>query len=161
MQKRVVLCLGVLLVLAGLAVSMQVQAADNPSTGTWKLNVEKSKFDPGPGPKMETITISIEGGAENYKSEGTDASGNPTTSSFSAKTDGTDAPVTGNPLGDMISIKQMDSHHLTGHLKKDGKETVTVHVVVSKDGKTRTLTITGKTPDGKAVHDVEVFDKQM
>jgi len=161
MKLKAMLCVGTMLVLAGLAVSVQVQAADDPSTGTWKLNVEKSKFDPGPGPKMQTVTISIENNTETYKAEGTDASGNPTSSSFSAKLDGTDTPVTGNPYGDTISIKRVNAHHLTGHLKKDGKDTVTVHVAVSADGKTRTLTITGKTSDGKAVHDVEVFDKGM
>src|ERR1700683_2249299 len=126
MQKRVMLCLAALLVVAGLAVSVQVRAADDPSSGTWKLNTEKSKFDPGPGPKMETVTVSIDGGSETYKAEGTDAKGNPIASSLTAKLDGTDSPVTGNPYGDTISIKQVNAHHFTGHLKKDGKDTVTV-----------------------------------
>jgi hypothetical protein len=160
-MKIVAAWLGAFLVLAGLAVSVQVRAADNPNNGTWKLNLEKSKFDPGPAPKMETITVSIEGGMETYKAEGTDASGNPIMSSFTAKTDGTEAPVTGNPTGDTISIKQMTPHHIVAHLKKDGKATVTVNVMVSKDGKTRTQTYSGKNADGKEVRDVLVFDKQM
>ena len=28
-----------------------LHAQSNPLVGTWKLNVAKSKFDPGPGPK--------------------------------------------------------------------------------------------------------------
>ena len=110
---------------------------------------------------METVTISIENGMEKYQAEGTDGNGKPIASSLEAKMDGTDAPVTGNPNGDMISIKRADTHHLTAHLKKDGKETVTVHSVVSKDGKTRTQTITGKAPDGTAVNQTLVYDKQM
>jgi hypothetical protein len=161
MQKKVMLCLGAVLVLAGLAASAQVRAADNPNNGTWKLNTEKSKFDPGPGPKMETITVTIDNGTETFKAEGTDGKGNPIASSFTAKTDGTEAPVEGNPNGDTISVKQVNPHHLVIHLKKGGKDTETVHVVVAKDGKSRTATYTGKNGEGKEVHDVLVFDKQM
>jgi hypothetical protein len=161
MQKKVMLCVAALLVVAGLAVSVQVRAADDPNSGTWKLNVAKSKFGAGPAIKMETTTISIENGTEKYKAEGTDANGKTLDSSLEAKLDGTDAPITGNPNGDTISIKRTDSHHSVAHLKKDGKDTVTVRVVVSKDGMTRTQTITGKTPDGKAVNQTLVFEKQM
>jgi|ERR1700733_14805013 hypothetical protein len=161
MQKKVMLCLGVMLVLAGLAVNVQVRAADNPNNGTWKLNVDKSKFDPGPGPKMETITVTIDNGTETFKAEGTDGKGNPIASSFTAKVDGTESPLEGNPNGDTISVKQISPSHLVAHMKKGGKATETVHVMVSKDGKTRTQTYSGNTADGKAVHDVLVFDKQM
>jgi len=161
MKMKAMWWVGLMLVVAGLAVSLQVRAADNPNNGTWKLNLDKSKFDPGPAPKMETITVSIEGGMETFKAEGTDGSGNPMAWSFTAKTDGTEAPVTGNPNGDTISLKQVNSHHLIAHLKKDGKDTTTAHVVVSKDGKTRTQTYSGKNAAGKEVHDVLVFEKQM
>jgi hypothetical protein len=38
--------------------------------------------------------------------------------------------------------------------------TVTVHVVVGADGKSRIAAYSGKNADGKAVHDVMVYDKQ-
>ena len=49
---------------------------------------------------------------------------------------------------------------LIGFIKQGGKVTANVSVVVSADGKTRTVTETGKTPDGKAIRTVMVYDKQ-
>lgn len=160
MQTRVAARLGVLLLLVGIASTWSVRAADDPSNGTWKLNIEKSKFDSGPAPKSSTVTVKIEHGTETYAGETTDAAGKTTKMSFTAKLDGTDSPVTGNPMGDTISIKHPSPSKLVATIKKGGKETVTVHVVVSADGKSRTATYSGKNPDGKAVHDVMVYDKQ-
>ena len=39
------------LVLAMLLVGLGLHAADDPLMGTWKLNLAKSKFQPGPPPK--------------------------------------------------------------------------------------------------------------
>ena len=160
MRMKVVSCLGALLLLVGIAATSSVRAADDPNNGTWKLNVEKSKFDPGPAPKSSTVTITIGNGTETYNGETTDASGKTTNMSFKAQLDGTDAAVTGNPTGDTISIKHPSPNRLVGSIKQGGKLTATVHVVVSADGKTRTVTESGKTPDGKAVHAVMVYDKQ-
>ena len=160
MRIRVAARLGVMLLLVGIAATSSVRAADDPSNGTWKLNVEKSNFNPGPAPKSSTITITIGNGTETYNGETTDASGKTTNMSFKAQLDGTDAPVTGNPMGDTISIKHPSPDKLVASIKAGGKPTVTVHVVVSADGKTRTVTYSGKTADGKAVHTVMVYNKQ-
>ena len=160
MRIRGVARLGVLLLLVGIAATWSVRAADDPSNGTWKLNIQKSKFDPGPAPKSSTVTVKIENGTETYAGETTDAAGKTTKMSFTAKLDGTDSPVTGNPLGDTISIKHPSPNKLVATMKKGGKETVTVHVVVAADGKSRTATYSGKNADGKVVHDVMVYDKQ-
>jgi len=46
-------------------------------------------------------------------------------------------------------------------LKKDGKMTMTVDVVVATDGMSRKLIYSGKNEQGKEVHDVLVFDKEI
>jgi hypothetical protein len=57
-----------LLILCALALA----AADDPFVGTWKLNVAKSKFSPGPAPQSQTVTI----GADNkVEVSGTDSEG--------------------------------------------------------------------------------------
>jgi len=48
----------------------------------------------------------------------------------------------------------------TPMLASGAEPTVTVHVVVSEDGKTRTATYSGKIADGKVVHTVMVYDKR-
>jgi len=160
MRIKVVASFAALLLLVGIAATSSVRAADDPNNGTWKINLEKSKYNPGPAPKSGTYTIKIENGTESYSAEGVDASGNPTKTSFTAKTDGTDAPATGNPYGDTISVKHPSPNRLIVMIKKGGKVTVTVHVVVSADGKSRTATYSGKSADGKDVKDVVVSEKQ-
>jgi hypothetical protein len=58
-MKRVLFVLS-LLVLS----SVPLLAQDNPFAGTWKLNLTKSKFEPGPAPKSLTRTIVAQGDGE-------------------------------------------------------------------------------------------------
>jgi len=160
MRNTVVLSLAALL-LVGIAVASPARAANDPSNGTWKLNLEKSKFSPGPALKSSIITVKIENGTETYTSDNVDAAGNAFHGSFTAKVDGTDAPVVGVPYADTISVKQMTPTHLVAKLMKGGTVMTTVHVVVDTDKMTRTATYTGKNQDGKEVHDVLVYDMQM
>jgi hypothetical protein len=44
--------------------------------------------------------------------------------------------------------------------KKDGKAVMTVNIVVSPDGKTRTVTTNGTDAAGKKYTSVAVYDKQ-
>ena len=134
-------------------------AADN-WIGSWKLNVEKSKFGASPAPK--SLNVKFESAPEGVKftSDGVDAQGQPTHSEFVSKFDGKEVPYAGNPNADMCSPKRIDANSYNNPWKKDGKPTMTSHVVVSKDGKTLTLHQTGKSAKGAAVDSTVVFDKQ-
>jgi hypothetical protein len=151
--------LAVLCLLIGSAVT-PARAADDPANGTWTVNLAKSKYSPGPAPKSTTVTIKIENGAEVYESKGVDASGNAIHGSFTAKLDGTDAPITGISGVDTISLKRSSPTHFVATLKKGGVVTMTVHVVIAADGKSRTATYSGKNEKGDAEHDVVFYDKQ-
>jgi hypothetical protein len=161
MQKRVVVFCASLLLLAGVAITSAVRAADSPNAGTWKLNLEKSKYDPGPAPKSATVTIKIDNNTETYSSDTVTATGEAVHGSFTAKLDGTDAPVAGIPYADMISATLMSPTHIVAKLKKGGKVMMTVHVVVAADGMSRTVTYSGTNEKGQAVKDKLVYDKQM
>jgi hypothetical protein len=54
----------------------------------------------------------------------------------------------------------IDEHTLELTNKKSGKVTTSGRVVVSKDGKTRTLHLTGTDSSGKKVSGVSMYDKQ-
>ena len=159
MQFRKLMFLSAVLLLAGIAVT-SARAADAPAAGVWKVNLAKSKYNPGPAPQSSTITITIDNNTETYAAEGVDGSGNAVHGSFTAKLDGTDAPVTGNPYGDTISVKRHSPTHYVVSIKKGGAVTMTVHVVVAADGKSRTATYSGKSPKGEKEHDVVFYDKQ-
>ena len=60
----------------------------------------------------------------------------------------------------MRSYKKVNDRTLTLALKKGGKVTTTGRLVLSADGKSRTVTITGTDPQGKKVASTAVYDKQ-
>jgi hypothetical protein len=148
-----------LLVVAG---SSTLRAQSNPLVGTSKLNVEKSKYDPGPAPKSLTRTVVADGDGVKYSFDGVGADGKPVAYSFSVKFDGKDNPILGSiPTGaDTISAKRTDSHHYIATLKKGGKVIGTSKVTVSKDGKVTTVDSSGTTASGAKEHDVQIYDKQ-
>ncbi|HUQ95573.1 MAG TPA: hypothetical protein VM120_28100 [Bryobacteraceae bacterium] len=142
-----------------LATTLHILAAD-PSVGTWKLNLAKSKFHPGPAPKSQTATFTSDGEWINSKSEGTDAAGMAVSSINRYKRDGKEYPFKTRDGEGVISIKTVDAHNNTGSIKRDGKVVSTFRTNFSKDGKVRTMTTEGTNPDGKKFKNVLVFDKQ-
>jgi len=151
------------LVLAMFVLPVAVWAADNPFVGTWKLNVAKSTFDPGPAPRSRTVTIEQVGDGVRWSLDQVDANGTRRTIVESPKFDGKDYPRTGSPIpdADTISLKCIDAYTLEETLKKGGNVVATYRQVVSKDGKVRTATqMTGTNAGGKRIHDVLLFDKQ-
>jgi hypothetical protein len=134
--------------------------AADPSVGTWKLNTAKSKYSPGPAPKSATITYEETADGIKRMGESVDADGNKTSFEYTAKYDGKDYPVTGSDTIDMIALKRINDHSTEATLKKSGKVVSTARRVVSKDGKTLTLTITGTNAKGQNVKNVAVYEKQ-
>src|SRR5260221_7785840 len=156
-RSAVVLAIAASVVLALGAVTM---AADN-NIGTWKLNLAKSTYSPGPAPKSSTLKIEAWGAdGVKYTNDGMDGDGKPTHWGFQAKYDGKDNPVTGNPDADMLAYKRIDANTLESTTKLKGKVMGTTTIVVSADGKTRTLTQTGKNAKGQDVKNLLVYEKQ-
>ena len=92
--------------------------------------------------------------------DGTDRDGKPTHNEWTGKFDGKDYPVTGDPTSDARSYKKIDDRTLALTVKKDGKVTVSGRIVVSADGKSRTVTTSGTDPQGKEFKNTAVYDKQ-
>ena len=70
-------------------------AQSDPLIGTWKLNLTKSKFDPGPPPQSSTMHYEPAGQGFRDTVTGVDAQGKPTTSVFMMIYDGKFYPTTG------------------------------------------------------------------
>jgi hypothetical protein len=143
-----------------LVVGVAVMAADS-NVGTWKLNLAKSTFDPGPAPKSQTLKIEAWGAdGVKYTADGVDPDGKPSHWEFQAKYDEKFVPFKGNPDADMISYKRIDANTIESKTTLKGKPAATTKAVVSADGKTRTLTQTGKNAKGQDINNVVVYDKQ-
>ncbi len=139
--------------------AMAGYAADN-SLGTWKLNMEKSKFTPSAPVKSLTSTREAAEGGVKATTTGEQADGTPINASYTAKYDGKDAPVTGAPY-DTIAIKQLNANTLTFKTKNSGnKFKATGRTAISKDGKIMTSTTKGTNAEGKPTSYTMVYDKQ-
>src|SRR4030095_5117706 len=134
-------------------------AADDPNMGTWKLNEAKSKLTPGEG-KNTTVVYEAAGDQVKVIIDGTDAAGKPTHNEGTAKLEGQDYAVTGDPKSDMRAYKKVDDHTLAFTVKKDGKTTVTGRIVVAADGKSRMVTAHGDAEQGKKATEKAAYDKQ-
>jgi hypothetical protein len=149
----------IVMLLCCFALSVAASPAD-PHVGTWKLNLAKSKYSPGPGPKAVTMKIEAKGAGFHLTQTGTDATGKPIKIEFTANYDGKDNPTTGVLNTDTIAVKRVDANTSESTLKKGGKVVMTVTSVVSRDGKTRTSTFKGTDAAGKPVSNVAVYDRQ-
>ena len=153
----VVLALGV--VLGADIATLSAQASD-PRMGTWKLNVAKSKYSPGPAPQALTVKVEPSGQGEKVAAEFVNADGTRTTTQYTANFDGKDNPLTGSQIADAVSLKRIDARTTDRTDKKGGKVAQTLRRVVSKDGKTMTVTTKGTNAQGQAVNNVAVFAKE-
>jgi hypothetical protein len=133
--------------------------AADPQMGTWKLNETKSKITPGTLKNTHVVYSNMLGQVK-IKADGIDANGKPSHTEWSGKFDGKDYPVTGDPNSDARSYTKVNERTLTTTNKKNGKVTVTGQIVVSADGKNRTVTLNGTTPKGKKFKNVAVYDRE-
>jgi hypothetical protein len=151
--------LGLGIVLGAHTVNLWAQAND-PRIGTWKMNASKSKFNPGPPPQSLTVIVESAAKGEKVTADIGNADGTRTTTVYTANFDGKNYPLTGSPTADTVSLKRVDSRTTERTDKKGDKVITTLRRVVSRDGKTMTVTTKGTNAEGQAVNNVIVFDKQ-
>ena len=155
MKKRTYL----LTLVALFAASTVCFAAEDVNMGTWKLNEAKSKFGPGM-PKNTTVVYAAADDSVKITVDGVDADGKPVHNEWTGKFDGKDYPVTGDSSSDTRAYKRVNDHTLEITNKKGGTVTTTARVVVSADGKSRTVTAHGKDAKGMKISSTSVYDKQ-
>ena len=149
----------VFLAVAALSSSIVVFGADMIS-GTWKVNVAKSKFDPGPGLKEQIVKFEPMGTDWRVIVDSTGADGKTTHSEWTGKFDGQDYPMKGDPNIDTRSFKKVDDYTLDIVAKKAGKVLTTTRTVYNKDGKTRVSTQTGVDAQSRKIQNTIVSEKQ-
>ena len=136
----------------------KMAAPMSPQMGTWKLNEAKSKLVPGMGKntmvvyaeKKDKITVTV---------DGVDKDGKPTHSVWVGKFDGKAYPTKGNLTWNSAAYKVVNDHTNEITTMKDGKMSWSGRIEVSKDGKSRTVTINGTDANGKKFSGKAVYDK--
>jgi hypothetical protein len=161
-MKRFLLIVGLIVLVSG-----TLLAQNNPFIGTWKQDMAKSKYSPGvPVGLSRTITYESQGDEIKYTNDAVRADGTHLTWSYTGRYDGKDHPITWTGAKipadqpDTISVKRTSANAYDGTQKKAGKVVSTARAIVSKDGKTMTITIKCTNASGQPVTSVTVYAKQ-
>ena len=145
----------------GLALSVACAASpDDPVLGTWKLNVEKSKFIPGPGWQSQLRVYRSTPAGISVTWTGIGASGEKMQVSYTYKYDGKDYPMGGSGSYDTLNALRIDALTVKSEEKRNGKTVGIAMRTVSPDRRVLTITDEGTNRKGQRFSQVLVFDRR-
>ena len=147
-----------LAITAALCFAGTAALAQNAQMGTWKLNEAKSNIPAG-YMKNSTVVYEMDGDNVKVTTDGTDKDGKPMHTEWTGKFDGKDYPLTGDPTADSRSYTQVDDHTLSLSNKMGGKVVTSGHIVISADGRSRTLNVNSTDKAGKKISVMATYDK--
>ena len=162
MERRLVPGRFVLAAVLAISVPATAQAQDT-WVGAWKLNLAKSKYDPANlAPKSQTIKQeAVAGGGMKATVDVVDAQGKSLRQEYMTMFDGKPSEIKGAPDANTTRVyKRIDNRTYEYVQSVGGKLTTTVRTAVAADGKTRTVTTTGKDAQGRTVNNVAFYDRQ-
>ena len=144
---------------AGMVAGISAQGHQG-AMGVWVLNVEKSTFNPGPRPKVQTSTFtSLPGGSVKIENEGVDAQGGTFHREMVSKFDGTPEARTGLGQPTTRAYRWLDDLNFEFEETINGQPSTVGRTTMSADGRVRTLTVNG-TRNGQPLHNIEVYERQ-
>jgi hypothetical protein len=138
MKKAIPVCAMVLLVLSFASL---MPAQGDPFLGTWKLNIKKSKFEPGPARKSEARMVVSSPKGMKVSVKRVNADGRTQEFEYTSNLDNKTYPIVGDgPEGaDSIAANLTAPNTIQSTLKKGAKVIVTATLTVSPDGNTLTI----------------------
>jgi len=154
-MKRATLAAGLLVFM----VSQFTFAQNQLFVGTWKVDVDKSKYQPGAGPKRETLRFEPVGEGFKVSLDGENQQG-PYHSEAIGKFDGVDVPVVATPArrGFTYAFTRIDDHTWDIVIKVNGDRLILVHNVVSDDG--NTMRSVSTVTRGGQTNQIAIYERQ-
>ena len=161
MNPRAARCILTAIMVSGLAIATLPQpsfAQNNSLIGTWKINLDKSKYNSGTAPRSQTNVYQQDGQNIKGTARGVDWQGNPMEVTLLHTYDGQPHPTTGNTFYDSSTYTRVDANTIIFSRSKAGKLVVVGTIVMAPDGKSYTTTTT--TTAGKGGIDISVGERQ-
>jgi hypothetical protein len=157
---RVVACSALLIAVSPSAVSSQADArtADEQLLGTWRLDLSKSKYSPGPAPRSELRTYARDAAGVKGTIDRHYADGRREVIDYRAEGDH-DTPVSGTKAYDAVRFKRIDARNTEAVLSHAGRVWGTARRSLSDDGAVLTITFRRLEP-GDMVNNVAVYHKE-
>lgn len=127
--------------------------------GTWHLDIAKSKYSPGRGPKSETRTYEAVREGVKVTITRIEADGRSTLIQYTAAYDRVEYPVSGSREVDTIALEKGNAYTAEATLRHGGKEIGRARREVSKAGTTLTIGYQGIDSRG-SFNNVAVYEKE-
>jgi hypothetical protein len=127
------------------ATAQPAQAAPTPDPilGTWRLDVAKSRYSPGPPPRSETRVHEARDGGVKVTITRVEADGRRTSIEYTAGYNSVESPISGSSEFDTIALRRINDFVAEATLMHAGKQIASVRRVVAKDGSSMTLSVEG------------------
>ena len=138
----------------------QAAAVDEqaPLLGTWRMNLAKSRYMPGPPPVSETRTFSRDRTGVVGTVQRRLLDGRSETIQYRADY-AREYPVSGTEAYDAVIFRRIDRYTAEAVLSHAGRVYGTALRVVARDGRTMTITFRGEQSNGVDVHNIVLYDK--
>ena len=149
-------------IVVALSLASMTGASQSPATnqdpviGQWRLDVSKSKYTPGPGPKSETRTYQLTGEGIRAVIVRTDQNGRVETIEYGADYDSVNH-VIGTPDYDAVQLTRISAYVSEATLSHAGKQFGTARREIAKDG--MTMVITFQQDSQTRIHNVAHYVK--
>ena len=140
------------------AVQLRPTAEPPPQLiGTWRLNVARSKYSPGPPLRSETRVYTRQADGVHGVVTRIHADGRTEKFEYTANF-GKDLMVTGIPDYDAVTLRKIDELTSDAVLSHAGTVYGVARRAIAPDGKTMTITFDRKNAEAR-IHNVAVYDK--
>jgi hypothetical protein len=134
--------------------------SDDPILGTWKLNLSRSKYIPGPAPRSQIRTYRREGDEIFVTIDTVDSRGKQQPRiEFPEKYDGKQYPIKGSAIGDALILKRINNYLAEATMTHAGTVVAMTRRIVTDNGKTLML-IYQEPSTERPVDNVIVYDRQ-
>jgi hypothetical protein len=149
-------------IVVALSAASMTGASQSPATnqdpviGQWRLDVSKSKYTPGPGPKSETRTYQLTGEGIRAVIVRTHQNGRVETIEYGADYDSVNH-VIGTPDYDAVQLTRISAYVSEATLSHAGKQLGTARREIAKDG--MTMVITFQQDSQTRIHNVAHYVK--
>ena len=130
--------------------------ASDPFSGTWKLNVTKSKLLP-PVPGSDTVRVEIDGNDLRIEQEGVDEKGEPFKLTLQGGFDDSRYGITGFRYADAISFRRPAGRRILAEARKSGVVVAWLEAEVS--GNTLKVNLSVLDAEGKEVKSLAILQR--
>jgi hypothetical protein len=144
---------------------MPAWTTDDQQTGSWNIDLARSKYVSATAPRSSVVTIAPYGkDGVSLTVDMVNARGEKLVIQYSAQYDGRPYPRTetgaGAVAGQSVALRRIDARTVERIVYLAGKPVGTETWVISRDGKTRTVTQSGIDPQGRPINNVQVYVRQ-